>query len=97
MKRAKRVQDLRRRLAEATKRLRAARGLTFEALAKRADLSQRYLQKIEVGQANATLGTLAALARGLGVDASVLLKKGNTALGVWRAGAPGRKASDGQT
>ena len=56
--------------------LRAARrdaGLTQAALAVRAGLSQQYVARIEAGQINPTLVTIAAIARALGTDMGDLL------------------------
>ena len=66
------ARDLSRRLARNVARLRAQQGLTLMNLAARADLHLRHLQKIEAGESNATLVTIARLAKGLGVDPSVL-------------------------
>jgi len=52
------LENVGRRLAE----LRAARGLTQEMLAERAQVSARYIQSIEAGKENLTLETLAKLA-----------------------------------
>jgi transcriptional regulator with XRE-family HTH domain len=56
------------------KRLRAARPLTQEALAEKADLSRRYLQEIESGTKLPTVPVLARLRRGLGCPWDDLLK-----------------------
>jgi len=56
------------------KRLRAARSLTQEALAEKADVSRRYLQEIESGTKLPTVPVLARLRRGLGCPWDDLLK-----------------------
>ncbi len=47
------------------KELRAARGLTQEALAKKAGISRTYIARLELGQQDPTLGTLEKLAKAL--------------------------------
>lgn len=59
---------VRRRLAGNVLQRRLALGLTQEELAERAAMHWRLWQKIEAGQVNATLITLARLARALRVD-----------------------------
>jgi transcriptional regulator with XRE-family HTH domain len=58
---------LRRLLATNVRRCRETLGLTLEAAAERGDLDRRYWQKVEDGEANATLRTLARLSRALDV------------------------------
>lgn len=57
-----------RRVAE----LRNERGFTQEALAERLGMQAPNYAKIEQGRANATLTTLARVAKGLGVDIAAL-------------------------
>ena len=59
-----------RRLAEERRRL----GLTQEALAEKLGVSAKYLQRIEAGRQNLTLGSLVTLARALGQQALDLLR-----------------------
>jgi transcriptional regulator with XRE-family HTH domain len=58
------------------KRARVEEGLTQAGLAKRLDVSAAYVQKLEAGRANPTLGQLANIAnsldRSLEIDFSVL-------------------------
>jgi transcriptional regulator with XRE-family HTH domain len=61
-------QDLRRRVSLNLSRLRAAQRLTLMQLGEAAGLHFRHLQKIEAGDTNVTLNTIARLASGLGVD-----------------------------
>jgi transcriptional regulator with XRE-family HTH domain len=68
-------QDLRKRVAQNLARLRSERGLTFEKLGNRAGLHWRHLQKIEAGESNVTLVTIARLADGLAVDALELIHR----------------------
>lgn len=49
------------RLAQATKRLRKARGWTQEQVAEAAKMNPRHYQKIEEGSVNVTLSTLERL------------------------------------
>jgi len=57
-----------RALGEATKKRRLQKGLTIAAAAARAGLHPRHYQKLEAGEANATLETLARIARAYSVD-----------------------------
>jgi transcriptional regulator with XRE-family HTH domain len=54
--------------------MRRRRGLTQEALAKRAAMQRDSVQKIEAGKRSVRLGTLLALADAVGVDPCELLK-----------------------
>jgi transcriptional regulator with XRE-family HTH domain len=58
------LRDVGRRVAE----LRVARGLTQEALAERLDVAARWVQAVEGGHENLTLGTLTAFANALKVS-----------------------------
>ncbi|MBS1884509.1 MAG: helix-turn-helix transcriptional regulator [Actinobacteria bacterium] len=53
--------------------IRRRRGLSQEALAKRAGMQRDSVQKIEAGKRSVRLGTLLALADALGVDPAELL------------------------
>jgi transcriptional regulator with XRE-family HTH domain len=61
-------------VASNLRRRRADMHLTQEDLAGRTDLDVRHLQKIEAGEVNLTLKTLAALAKGLRVSLRDLFK-----------------------
>jgi transcriptional regulator with XRE-family HTH domain len=50
------------------------RGLTQEGLAEAADVEARYVQEVERGRTNLSIGVLVALATALGVDERALLK-----------------------
>jgi transcriptional regulator with XRE-family HTH domain len=63
-----------RSIAANIRRLRVRRGLTQEKLAERADLAERYLQQVEAGSVNLSVGILVDLARALDVDPAVLLR-----------------------
>ena len=63
-----------RALAGAIRRCRADLGLSQEELAARVGIATRHLQKIEAGEVNVTLRTLAKLATAVGVTASQLLE-----------------------
>ena len=57
------------------KRLREAKGLTQEALAKRVGVTQEYIAKLETGaRRNPTVDTLKRLAKALGVPVTELLR-----------------------
>jgi XRE family transcriptional regulator, regulator of sulfur utilization len=60
-------------MAIRVKRLREARGLTQEALAKRAGLSRGYLARLETARQDPRLSVVAKLARALRVKASELI------------------------
>lgn len=68
-------QDLRGRLARNLAQIRQQRGVTFEALGIRSGLHWRHIQKIEAGESNVTLVTIARLADGLGVDPLELMSR----------------------
>jgi transcriptional regulator with XRE-family HTH domain len=64
----------RQRLAANVRQLRTAQGMTVEEAAGRAGMHWRHLQKIEAGEVNATLRTLARLADALGAPGGQLLE-----------------------
>jgi transcriptional regulator with XRE-family HTH domain len=67
----------RRRLGAVVKRAREVRGLTQVELAKKAQLSQGYVSKLEVGdQKNPSIAVLKRLAKALGVPVAELLEQG---------------------
>ena len=60
-------------LAKRLKDLRAERGLTQAALAKRAGLTLGYVARLEIGMHDPQLSTLQKLAKALGVKPSQLI------------------------
>lgn len=54
-----------RLVAKNVRKRRMSLGLTQEALAERAEIDTRHLQKIEAAELNLTLATLSALARAI--------------------------------
>ena len=56
------------------KRLRTARGLSQYALAKNAQISRVYVNKLEEGRSDPTVGVLQRLAKALGVPVAALLE-----------------------
>jgi transcriptional regulator with XRE-family HTH domain len=62
------------RFAVRLKKLREARALTQEALAKRAGISRAYLARLEMGRHDPPLSRLRKLAKALGVPAAELLE-----------------------
>jgi transcriptional regulator with XRE-family HTH domain len=63
---------LRRALARNVRRLREQGGFTLEEVSYRAGMAWRHWQKVEAGEVNATLRTLARLADALGVTVTEL-------------------------
>ncbi|MBI5627527.1 MAG: helix-turn-helix transcriptional regulator [Candidatus Rokubacteria bacterium] len=68
------AQGLAMTVARNLKRLREARGLTQEVLARRAGCSLAYLSRLEGGRHEPTLTMLAKLAKALGVKVGRLLE-----------------------
>lgn len=69
-----RLARLLRSVAANVRRLRGQREMTQEALAERADLSLRYLQRIEAGGVHMGIGVLVAMAEALDVAPGDLLR-----------------------
>ena len=65
---------LRAALAVNVRRLREERGLSVEEVAHRSKLHPRHWQKIEAGEVNVTIGTLAKLQDVLGTSVVDLLR-----------------------
>jgi transcriptional regulator with XRE-family HTH domain len=63
-----------KRTAMRIKKLREARALSQEELAKRAGISRGYLARLETARQDPTLSTLEKLAKALKVDVAQLLK-----------------------
>jgi transcriptional regulator with XRE-family HTH domain len=61
-------------LAGNMRRLRAARGLSQDALAFEAQMNRTYLGGVERGERNVSLDNIARIAKALGVEAWQLLK-----------------------
>jgi transcriptional regulator with XRE-family HTH domain len=66
--------DLKDAVATNLRRVRRAKKMTQEELAYRAELSPRYVSRIETGTASPTVSVLGRLAEGLGVDACELIR-----------------------
>ena len=64
----------RRRLSVRLKALRIKRGMTQEALAKKAGISRGYLLRLEAGRQDPSLSTLTSLAKALKVKVGDLLE-----------------------
>jgi transcriptional regulator with XRE-family HTH domain len=56
------------------RRIRQAKGLSQEALAKKARLTRVYVNNLEAGKYDPTVGVLKRLAKALGVPAAELLE-----------------------
>ena len=65
--------QLRKRIATNTRRLREEKKLSLEETAHLAGMHFRHLQKVEAGEVNATLRTLARLSDAFGVSPHELL------------------------
>jgi transcriptional regulator with XRE-family HTH domain len=65
--------ELQARFGERLREAPRTAGLTQAMLAELAGLSQQYVARIEAGQINPTLATMASVARVLGVDVGELL------------------------
>jgi transcriptional regulator with XRE-family HTH domain len=63
-----------RQIGMRLKRRREARGLSQYALAKRAKISRVYVNKLETGRSDPTVGMLQRLAKALGVPVTALLE-----------------------
>jgi transcriptional regulator with XRE-family HTH domain len=63
-----------RQFGRKLKALRQARGLSQAALGKRADLTREYINKLEAGQYDPTLGALQRIAKALGVKVTALVE-----------------------
>ncbi|MCK1387665.1 helix-turn-helix transcriptional regulator [Bradyrhizobium sp. 21] len=61
-------------LAKNMRRLRAARGLSQEALAHESGLNRTYLSGVERSERNVSIDNLARIAKGLGIEPWKLLK-----------------------
>jgi len=66
-------EDLRNRLRLSVRAMRTARALTLKQAAAVAGMHWRHWQKVEAGQVNVTLQTLARIARVLEVDPGTLV------------------------
>ncbi len=63
-------------LAKNMRRLRAARGLSQEALAHESGINRTYLSGVERSERNVSIDNIARIAKGLQVDPWKLLKDG---------------------
>jgi transcriptional regulator with XRE-family HTH domain len=61
-------------MGAAIKRLREAKGLSQVVLAQRAKITREYVNRLEAGRYDPTVGTLQRIARALGVPVTELLK-----------------------
>jgi len=66
--------ELALRFGKRIRELRNERGFTQQELADRAGTHITYIARIEAGQRNPSLRSIAALARGLGVSISALME-----------------------
>jgi transcriptional regulator with XRE-family HTH domain len=61
-------------MGKTLQRLRKAKKMSQAELARRADLSREYVNKIEAGRYDPPLSTINALAKALGVKPAALMK-----------------------
>lgn len=66
--------SLEQAIAESTRQMRSARGLTLSELAARVGISRQMLSKIENAQTSASLATVDALAKGLEIPVTSLFR-----------------------
>ena len=64
-----------RKLGMTLKRLREAKGLSQDALARKASITREYVNKLEAGRYDPTVGVLKRLAKALGVRVTQLLEE----------------------
>jgi transcriptional regulator with XRE-family HTH domain len=63
-----------RQLGMKIKRLREAKGLSQAVLARRAKITREYVNKLEAGRYDPTVGVVQRLAKALGVPVTALLE-----------------------
>jgi transcriptional regulator with XRE-family HTH domain len=62
-----RNKELQVKLGAEIKRLRTAKGMTLEELANNSEVELSQVHRVETGKVNASIGTIEAIAQGLGV------------------------------
>lgn len=62
-----RNKELQVKLGAEIKRLRTAKGMTLEELANNSEVELSQVHRVESGKVNASIGTIDAIAQGLGV------------------------------
>jgi transcriptional regulator with XRE-family HTH domain len=63
-----------KRLGMRLKKLRAARGMSQDALAKKADITREYVNKLEAGRYDPTVSVVQRLAKALKVSVAELVE-----------------------
>jgi transcriptional regulator with XRE-family HTH domain len=63
-----------KQVGERIKELRKKKGLTMEALGRECELEKQHINRLEKGEVNVTISHLEAVAKGLEVSLSELLK-----------------------
>lgn len=76
-------------------RLRIERGYTQERLAELTELDLSYTQRVERGEVNLTIGSLAVFAEALGVEPGLLLRPGKSP--IIKKGRPKKQRSETKT
>ena len=85
--------DAHYRLAREVFDLRKARGMTQRQLAAKSGIQQAEISRIEAGNSNPTLSTIAVLAGALGAELSLRAQKQGKTAAKQRAVATGRRAT----
>lgn len=62
-------------MGTSVKRLREAKGLSQAVVAARANIAREYLNRLEAGRHDPTVGTLTRIAKALGVPVTRLLEE----------------------
>ncbi len=62
-------------LGDTTRRIRISKGISQEELALLAEVDRSYMGRVERGENNAAMLTLARIARGLGISIAKLMKE----------------------
>jgi DNA-binding XRE family transcriptional regulator len=68
------MDDMKKRLGQRIRSLRASRGLSQDELAEKADLSPKHLGKMERGTVNASIDCVTSIAKALGMPVRDILE-----------------------
>lgn len=73
------MKNVNEQIGQRIKEIRKVKGLTQETLSEKAEISARYLSRLEVGQQSASIETLARIAHALEVELRDLFEFGHQA------------------